>query len=121
MILPECDSHFEWRTTPYGPMLVCLPLEPYAGHGFTSRLWRLGGDRRQKGQDRQDRQEGRDGRDGRERQDGRERRDGWADVASAMGVARGQLVRMQQVHGRAVAIATPEVDPPIADVIVNHD
>jgi YfiH family protein len=38
-----------------------------------------------------------------------------------MGVARGQLLRMQQVHGRAVAIANPEIDPPIADVIVNED
>jgi YfiH family protein len=38
-----------------------------------------------------------------------------------MGVSREQLVRMQQVHGRAVAVANPALDPPVADVIVTHD
>lgn len=80
MILPAPDAAFEWRPTPYGPALVCLPLEPLASHLFTSRPWTLG----------------------RDRHAGDE---AWDEVAHACGVAPTALVRLTQVHGCATVVA----------------
>jgi YfiH family protein len=77
MMLPAPDDHFRWIETDYGPALVCTELEPYARHLFTTRRWTLGssapGDARP-----------------------------WDDVAQAIEVGRGRLVRLHQVHGATV-------------------
>ena len=78
MILPVPDESFEWRDTPFGPVLVCQPLEEAAPHLFTTRAWALGA------------------RDASV--------DAWADIASAMGVPAHALARLTQVHGRATVV-----------------
>jgi polyphenol oxidase len=80
MILPQPGEPFEWRETPYGPALVCTPLDEVAMHLFTTRSWRLG-DRRHSA------------------------RAAWSDVAAAFGAEPTALVRLHQVHGRDAVVA----------------
>jgi YfiH family protein len=95
---------FEWRQTAHGRVLVCIALEPYARHLFTSREWPLGsaGDR--------------------------ERAAAWSDLARALGVDEGGLVRAHQVHGAAIVVRragdAPRLDGgtlPDADVLISDD
>lgn len=79
MILPRADRPFAWRDTAFGPALACSQLEAVAPHLFTTRAWTLG---RQGSQDV-----------------------AWHDIAAAFGMPGSALVRMKQVHGRAVVIA----------------
>jgi YfiH family protein len=74
-MLPQPSGAFDWVQASAGPALVCRPLDAVARHLFTSRSWPLGlatGER------------------------------GWEDVARAMDVTAGALVRLRQVHGAAV-------------------
>lgn len=80
MILPAPDPSFAWRHTESGPALVCLALERVAPHLFTSRAWTLGRDR-QAGQP------------------------AWDEIAVAVGLERGALVRLNQIHGAATVVA----------------
>ncbi|HUR34305.1 MAG TPA: peptidoglycan editing factor PgeF [Vicinamibacterales bacterium] len=80
MILPPPDPSFEWRQTPFGPALVCKPLETVAAHVWTTRFWRLG-------------------------QAGIVDNPGWIDVAAALELDGSALVRLHQVHGRTVVVA----------------
>jgi YfiH family protein len=95
---------FEWRQTAHGRALVCIALEPYARHLFTTREWPLGsaGDR--------------------------ERAAAWSDLARALGVDEGGLVRAHQVHGAAIVVRragdAPRLDGgalPDADVLISDD
>lgn len=79
MILPPPDAAFEWRSTAFGPALVCLPLEAVAPHLFTSRAWPLGQHHAATGV--------------------------WTDVAAAVGATMTEFVRLQQVHGAAIIVA----------------
>lgn len=116
MILPDPGKDFGWRKTPYGPALVCGPLEGIAPHLFTTSAWGLG------------------------------RAPGagpaaWAEIAAALGCDPAHMGRARQVHGRAVVradavrSATPGVhgargraDGPIqerrlpdGDILVGHE
>lgn len=100
MILPPPDAAFEWRDTPFGPALVCLPLERVAPHLFTTRGWRLGEQRTAPG--------------------------AWTDVAAAFGVSLAEFVRLQQVHRADVLVADrvprePQAGLPEADIVLARD
>jgi len=97
MILPRADGSFEWRDTAFGPALACPQVETVAAHLFTTRPWTLG---RQGSQDV-----------------------AWRDIAAAFGMPDSALVRMKQVHGRAVVIADdhqgqPGSPLPEADIVL---
>ena len=100
--MPVPDS-FAWRQTPAGPALVCLPLERYAAHLFTTRQWPLGSAR------------------------DAERASGWADVARALDVDAAHLTRAHQVHGAATIVrragdTVADADAlPQADIIISND
>lgn len=100
MILPDLNDRFEWRQGPAGPMLVCRPLEPFAPHIFTTRPWPLGSALPGA------------------------REACWNDVAAAIDVEAGQLLRIRQVHGVGVAVkraGKPMVGGTAADIIVTND
>jgi YfiH family protein len=101
--LTNKDS-FEWRDTASGRALVCVALEPYASHLFTTREWRLGA-----------------AGDG-------DRAAAWRELARAMGVDAAHLARAHQVHGATVIARRagdpprPEDDPlPHADILISDD
>lgn len=103
MILPAPDPSFAWRHTDFGPALVCLALEPIAPHLFTSRAWTLGRDRLAG-------------------------HAAWDEIAVAVGVERGAVVRLNQVHGAGTVVAdTVALDAsgarlrPDADVLMTHN
>ena len=81
MILPTPDRSFRWQQTVAGPALVCRPLEPAAHHAFSSRKWKLG-----------------------LRNADVTEAASWAEVAAVMNTAT--VVRLRQVHGRGVVVAT---------------
>lgn len=98
MILPRAGDSFEWRTTTFGPVLVCTPLEAVAPHAFTTRHWTLGTSRGSEA--------------------------AWREVSEAMGVPTSALVRLRQVHGATVINAADghEFHPgesPEGDVVVS--
>jgi YfiH family protein len=76
-----------------GPALVCEPLARVAPHLFTTRAWQLGST----------------GAGGVE--------EGWAEVAEHIGVGRANLVRVHQVHGATVHVASG----PRPDALANAD
>jgi YfiH family protein len=100
---PAPPAGFEWRATASGPALVCLALEPFAAHLFTTRPWPLGASA-----------------------DG-DRAAAWADVARALGVDEAHLERAHQVHGAAVVVRRAgdpprgEVPLPQADILLSDD
>jgi YfiH family protein len=99
-MLPQPDHGFAWVHAPGGDALVCLELEPFASHLFTTRAWRLGSATAE------------------------QREDAWADVAEAAGVEPDRLVRLHQIHGAAVVVVRgprPSVELPAADVVVTDD
>jgi YfiH family protein len=82
LTLPVVDG-FRWSTGPAARLLSALTLERLAAHGFTTRaLWF--------------------------REPSREA--DWAQLAATLGVAPTALVGVQQVHGRAVRVITPDGD-----------
>lgn len=82
-----------------GPALTCRPLAALAPHLFTTRHWPLGSTATAEDDPAP-----------------------WEDVARAMQVEPGRLVRLRQVHGAAVAIAgNARGRPPQADILVSAD
>jgi YfiH family protein len=98
MILPLPPPSFRWVETPAGPALVCTPLDAIAPHLFTTRSWSLGARCPETTSDQ-----------------------AWDDVASAVGAAPEQLVRVSQVHGAGVAIARRPGDEGDADIVLSDD
>src|SRR5256712_7344697 len=104
MSLPEPTGTFRWTQTPAGPALVCDALAPFA-HLFTTRPWTLGS------------------------ATGADHTAGWREVAEAIDVDAGDLVRVHQVHGASVvvvrrrarteAVAGPGL--PDADILITRD
>jgi YfiH family protein len=100
IILPPIDAAFEWRASASGPALICRALERHAAHMFTTRPWRLGSSV-SAGDDRE----------------------GWSEIAQAIGVEPSALIRVRQVHGRAVHLAQKEAEPAVlatADVVLSE-
>ena len=101
MMVPPPHDGFRWVDADYGPALACGPLESFAPHLFTTRPWALGtaapGDVI-----------------------------AWGEVAHAIGVSRGRLVRLHQVHGATVVVVrTGELRDvnhlPDADIVMTDD
>jgi polyphenol oxidase len=79
--LPEPTGAFVWRQAPWGYVLECVALAPFARHAFTARDLSPGS--------------------------GVAEDQAWAALASHLGVASSSLSRLNQVHGcRTVAIDT---------------
>jgi len=103
MALPETTGTFRWTHISTRPALVCDALEPVARHFFTTRPWMLG------------------------RSIGADHTEGWREVAAAIDVEPGDLVRVHQVHGASVVVvrrrgagdAAPGL--PDADVLMTDD
>jgi len=101
--VPETTGTFRWTQTQSGPALVSDALAPFARHLFTTRPWMLGtsitGDRAE----------------------------GWREVAAAVDVDPGDLVRVHQVHGASVVVVrrrgAGEGAPglPDADILMTDD
>lgn len=98
MILPTPGRSFEWLTTASGTGLVCREIEPYALHLFTTSRWAFGS-----------------------RDAPVDEASAWRQVASALDLEPGLLIRLRQVHGNAVVIASPDRNLTYADIIVNRD
>src|SRR5580698_5121466 len=79
--LPQPNGSFEWVQAQRRPALVCRALEPSAPHLFTTRAWTLGSRLAE------------------------EPAGAWDEVAQAMRIDGGRLVRAHQVHGAAVVVA----------------
>jgi polyphenol oxidase len=99
--LPQPNGGFRWVQLAGTPALVCEALEPFAGHFFTTRSWRLG-----------------------ERTT--EPVDGWADVAAAAAVGAERFGRLHQVHGAdSTTYKKDEAGPggamPRADIVLTDD
>jgi hypothetical protein len=99
--LPKPNGAFRWMQSEAGEALVCVPLEPFAHHFFTTRQWALG-----------------------ERTP--DSSDGWKDVASAVGVGADHFGRLHQVHGAAVVVykrdeSSPAGAIPTADIAITDD
>jgi hypothetical protein len=90
MSLPKPTGSFRWTETPAGPALICDALTPYARHLFTARPWKLGSSI------------------------SADTAAGWREVAAAMDVDAGDLVRVHQVHGRAVMVVHRRAKPTAA-------
>ncbi|MGE0706055.1 MAG: peptidoglycan editing factor PgeF [Vicinamibacterales bacterium] len=78
IIPPRPDGAFEWRDVDGLPGLVCVPLADIAPHVFTTRTWQLGSRATDEGT-------------------------AWDQIARALRLAPGDLVRARQVHGTTVA------------------
>jgi YfiH family protein len=96
--LPQPSGGFDWVQAPGGRALVCRALSPLADHFFTTRQWSLGS-----------------GAD-----NGNE--DPWTAVAVSLDLQPADLVRLRQVHGADVVVAThPILVPAEADIVVARD
>ncbi|HEY7497694.1 MAG TPA: peptidoglycan editing factor PgeF [Vicinamibacterales bacterium] len=93
---PQPNRAFEWTQAPWGRVLRCAPLLPAADHFFTVRDLTL-----------------------------RDDADEWTAVASLIGVARGDLLLLRQLHEAEVAVASSNRprpwNRPDADAIVSND
>ena len=108
MPLPRLAGTFRWTESPSGPALVCDALAPAAAHLFTTRPWKLGSST------------------------SADHSEGWHEVATAMHVDAGDLIRVHQVHGASVVIVgrrgSAESLPgtggrplPDADILITQD
>jgi YfiH family protein len=105
VILPPPDPAFRWSVEPWGHALRCRPLESVAQHLFTTRQLELRPSARP----------------------GHSSSDGWAHAARSLSVGPEQVMRVKQVHGRAVRVlrkgerspgaaeARPEADAQISN------
>lgn len=82
MIPPSPAASFRWQQTAAGAALVCRPLERYARHFFTTLSWKLGSPPASVAEEAR-----------------------WAQVAAEVRPSSG-VVRLRQVHGRGVVLAT---------------
>jgi YfiH family protein len=100
MIPPSPPDAFSWVETTAGSALVCRPLAEVTVHLFTTRSWRLGS-----------------------LVASTEDPAAWDEVAKAVDVTSGHLVRARQVHGFAVAVGrrAATADLPAADILVARD
>jgi purine-nucleoside/S-methyl-5'-thioadenosine phosphorylase / adenosine deaminase len=93
---PQPSRAFEWTQAPWGAILRCVPLGASADHFFTAKNLTL-----------------------------RDNPDEWEAVATAMQVAREDILLVRQVHASTVAIASADrARPwprPDADAIVSND
>lgn len=80
MTLPAPDPAFRWTKEPWGAALRCGPLSALAQHLFTTRQLGLRGS-------------------------GDPQLEQWAAVAASVGMPGAPMVRVRQVHGRAVRVA----------------
>jgi YfiH family protein len=99
--LPLPDPAFRWSNEAWGVALRCRPLESVAQHLFTTRQLQLRGGVDQAG--------------------------AWDLAARALGAEAAQLLRVKQVHGRAVRVVhrgtadgAAMVDRPEADAITSN-
>src|SRR5688572_25995957 len=92
--LPHTGAAFEWTPTPFGAVLRCRPLLPFADHFFTAASLTL-------------------------RDDPAE----WRAVAERAGVESSRLRLLHQVHGRTVVRAGTHdgVERPEADGVISDD
>ena len=92
---PEVSGEFAWVAAPWGLALHCGALGPVA-HGWTTRQLRL-------------------------HRTPEAERAGWAAIGEAVGLSPDKVVRLSQVHGAAVHVATdglcgiPEADIAVSD------
>src|SRR5215204_3142672 len=93
---PQPSGGFRWAQAPWGAVLQCDALVPYAHHFFTTASLRL-----------------------------KERPEEWQLIAAHAGVEPGNLRLLRQVHGRAVvsvpAATNGEWHPPEADASVTNN
>jgi hypothetical protein len=99
--LPQPSGSFRWVQVGGRPALVCQALEEVAPHLFTTRHWPLGSS------------------------SAGDRTEAWSDIAGAMKIEVGRLVRVQQVH-RAGVVVHGKGDripssPPQADIMITAD
>jgi YfiH family protein len=96
MTEPQPNRAFEWTQVPWGRVLQCVPLAAAAAHFFTAGELTL-----------------------------RDNPDEWAAVAAAIGVVPDDLLLIRQVHGAAVAVASPDRARPWdrreADAVIAND
>ena len=78
---PEVSGEFAWVEAPWGLALQCRALGA-VGHGWTTRQLQLRG-----APDAE--------------------RAGWAAIGQAVGLGPDRILRLSQVHGHAVHVATP--------------
>jgi YfiH family protein len=78
---PQPNGAFEWVQAPAGDALVCRPLAASAANLFTTRRWRFA-------------------------EAGAADTHRYADLARALQVEPDQVVRLRQVHGAAVVVAS---------------
>lgn len=101
MNLPILPSAFDWTTETWGTALRCRGLGAIAQHAFTTRQLRLRG-----GPDAQPHE--------------------WAGAAASVGVSLDRVMRVRQVHGRAVRVLRDDgsrvdagKDRPAGDAVVS--
>jgi polyphenol oxidase len=96
MTEPQPNRAFEWRQAPWGHVLACCPLAALADHFYTAGDLTLRADERE-----------------------------WSAVAGFIGVPREDLLLIRQVHGDAVAAASPDRPRPWprpdADSLISSD
>ena len=91
---PDVSGEFAWVAAPWGPVLQCRSFGPLA-HGWTTRQLQLRGTLEVE-------------------------RAGWAAVGQAVGLSPDKLVRLSQVHGVAVHVATSRLSgAPEADIVLS--
>ena len=92
---PEVSGEFAWVKAPWGLALQCRALGAL-GHGWTTRQLRLRG-----APDAE--------------------RAGWAAIGEAVGLTPDRILRLTQVHGHAVAVATSfPCGTPEADIVISE-
>jgi len=98
MSMPDLQPNggFSWAQAPWGAVLQCDALVPYARHFFTAATLRL-----------------------------KDRPDQWRAVAAHAGVALEELRLLRQVHGSSVVSGSGGIDvlwePPEADAAISSD
>lgn len=91
---PEVSGEFEWAAAPWGLALRCRALDA-VGHGWTTRELALRGALEVE-------------------------RAGWEAIGQAVGLTSERVVRLSQVHGAAVHVASsPPCGTPEADIAVS--
>ena len=98
MIAPAPQASFRWIDPPCGRALRCEALAPLADHLFTTRAWALGAP------------------------SPADLRGAWGEVASALRVDEGSLIRLRQIHGSSVLVARDRADGGAdADIVVTAE
>src|SRR5215211_5419869 len=93
---PQPSGGFRWAQAPWGTVLECNALTPYARHFFTAATLRL-----------------------------KDRPDEWQALARHASVRPENLRVLRQVHGKAVVAVTAGMEgawqPPEADAVITND